>query len=282
MNGGIHVVHILMQARKVDLDIRSKTLRHWEQMFSWSILCSRAPKIISKQILNLVKTYSLRKIPTCNEEHEWKYQHHDQDSCSHGGANKECKHSTLQWLEEIHGPQAEDVYGKPKERKKVGAIETNKEKREFDDIHISLSEALEILSKKGYLKPLEPTLLPNPIPRTWNMNDYCAFTKSYDTRQIIALGWSTRFKIWLMVGWSLSQDSRDEARLDEGMCLRDSIHENTFARGWDISIMLSPFQLSSLHFLSNLLESFSMLCCWVLFCHVESSFVTLSRVPLNF
>ena len=42
-------------------------------------------------------------------------------------------------------------------------------------IHISLLKALEILSKKGYLKPLEPTLLLIPIPNTWNMNEYCAF-----------------------------------------------------------------------------------------------------------
>ena len=81
----------------------------------------------------------------------------------------------LQRLEEIHGSQAEDVFWKPKERKKVFAIDTHKEGREFDDIHISLSEALEILSKKGYLKPLEPTLLPIPILSTWNMNEYCAF-----------------------------------------------------------------------------------------------------------
>ena len=46
---------------------------------------------------------------------------------------------------------------------------------EFDDIHMSLLEALEILSRKGYLKSLEPTLLLVPIPSTWNMNEYCAF-----------------------------------------------------------------------------------------------------------
>ena len=81
----------------------------------------------------------------------------------------------LQSLEEIHGSQAEDVFWKPKERKKVIGKDTRKKRREFDDIHMSLSEALEILSKKGYLKPLEPTLLPVPIPSTWNMNEYCAF-----------------------------------------------------------------------------------------------------------
>ena len=53
--------------------------------------------------------------------------------------------------------------------------DTRKKKREFDDIHISLSEAFEILSKKGYHKLLEPNLLPIPILNTWNMNECCAF-----------------------------------------------------------------------------------------------------------
>ena len=81
----------------------------------------------------------------------------------------------LQRLEEIHGLQAEDVFGKPKEWKKVITNDTPEKIREFDYIHISLSKALEFLSKKGYLKPLEPTFLPIPIPSTWNMNEYCAF-----------------------------------------------------------------------------------------------------------
>ena len=72
----------------------------------------------------------------------------------------------LQRLEEIHSPQANDVFGKPRERRKAIAIDIHKERREFDDIHISLSEAFESLSKKGYLKLLEPTLLPIPIPST--------------------------------------------------------------------------------------------------------------------
>ena len=81
----------------------------------------------------------------------------------------------LQKLEKIHGLQAEYVFDKPKERKKFIAKDTPKKIREFDDIHMSLLETLEILSKKGYLKPLEPTLLPIPILSTWNMNEYCAF-----------------------------------------------------------------------------------------------------------
>ena len=105
-----------------------------------------------------------------------------------------------------------------------------------------------------------------------------------------------RFKIWLMVEWSPSQDFRDEcirgkAWSNERMCFKDLIHENTFAIGWAISIMSSHFQLSSLHF-SSLLESFSMFCCWAflyvtllslsLCCVVKSSFVMLSHVPLNY
>ena len=81
----------------------------------------------------------------------------------------------LQRLEEIQGPQAKDVFGKPRERRKAIAIDIHKERREFDDIHILLSEAFEILSKKGCLKPPESTLHPNPILRSWNMNEYCAF-----------------------------------------------------------------------------------------------------------
>ena len=42
----------------------------------------------------------------------------------------------LQRLKEIHGPQVKDVFGKIKERKKVIANDTHKNKREFDDSHI--------------------------------------------------------------------------------------------------------------------------------------------------
>ena len=84
----------------------------------------------------------------------------------------------LQRLEEIHSPQANDVFGKPRERRKVIAIDNHKERREFDDIHISLLDALEILSKKGYLKPLEPNLLPNPIQEVGIWLSIVFFTKS--------------------------------------------------------------------------------------------------------
>ena len=88
--------------------------RHWEHMFIWSNSFSGTPKIISKHIPSLVKIYSLRKIPRSNDEHEWKYQHHEQDACMEE-LMKDIS-TQLQRIEEIHGPQAEDVFGKPKER----------------------------------------------------------------------------------------------------------------------------------------------------------------------
>ena len=145
------------------------------------------------------------------------------------------------------------MFGKPRERRKVITIDNHKERSEFDDIHISLSDALEILSKKVYLKPLEPNFLPNPIPRSWNMNENCVFHQKlrHKTNNCFRLKHEI-FKTWLMVGWFSSQDSRDEARSNEGMCLRDLIHVNTFARGWAILILLSLFQLSSLHFVKSI------------------------------
>ena len=57
------------------------------------------------------------------------------------------------------------------------------------------------------------------------------------------------------------KDSRDEARLNEGMCLRDLINVNTFARGCAISIVESSFFLDYLS-LSQccVVESLPMLC----------------------
>ena len=69
--------------------------RHWEHMFIWSNSFSGTLKIISKHIPSLVKIYSLRKIPRSNDEHKWKYQHHEQDTCSHGQAHEGYKHSTI-------------------------------------------------------------------------------------------------------------------------------------------------------------------------------------------
>ena len=246
-------------------------------MFIWSTSFSGTPKIILKHIPDLVKIYSIRKIPRSNEENESINVMIKTLAC----VEELMKNisTRLQRLEEIHSPQANDVFGKPRERRKVIAIDNHKERREFDDIHISLLDALEILSKKGYLKPLEPNLLPNPIPRSWNMNEYCVFHQKLrnKTNNCFRLKHEI-FKTWLMVGWLSSQDSRDEARSNEGMCLRDLIHVNTFARGWAILILLSLFQLSSLHFVKSIwvflnvmLLSFSI-CCVVESCFFEFSY----------
>ena len=99
-------------------------------------------------------------------------KNHEQDTYFHGGANEGCKHSTTKAWRNTW-PTSQGYFWQDK--KKVIANDTPKKRREFDDIYISLSKAFEILSKKGYLKPLEPTLLPIPIPNTWTMNEYCTF-----------------------------------------------------------------------------------------------------------
>ena len=40
-----------------------------------------------------------------------------------------------------------------------------------------IAQAYENLSSKGFFKPLDPTSMPNPIPHTWNLNEYCHFHK---------------------------------------------------------------------------------------------------------
>ena len=38
---------------------------------------------------------------------------------------------------------------------------------------MTLAQAHENLASKGFTKPLDPTPMPNPIPPTWNLNEYC-------------------------------------------------------------------------------------------------------------
>ena len=40
---------------------------------------------------------------------------------------------------------------------------------------MTLAQAYENLTSKGFIKPLDPTLMSNPIPPTWNLNEYCHF-----------------------------------------------------------------------------------------------------------
>ena len=47
--------------------------------------------------------------------------------------------------------------------------------QEFSDLGMTLTQAYENLSSKGFIKPLDPTPLPNPIPPTWNLNEYCHY-----------------------------------------------------------------------------------------------------------
>ena len=44
---------------------------------------------------------------------------------------------------------------------------------------MTLTQAYEKLSSKGFIKPLDPTPLPNPIPPIWNLNEYCHYHQKF-------------------------------------------------------------------------------------------------------
>ena len=52
---------------------------------------------------------------------------------------------------------------------------TKKTCQEFSDLGMTLAQAYENLASKGFLKPLYPTPMPNVIPPTWQLNDFCHF-----------------------------------------------------------------------------------------------------------
>ena len=40
---------------------------------------------------------------------------------------------------------------------------------------MTLAQAYENLTSKEFLKPLDPITMPNPVPPTWNLNEYYHF-----------------------------------------------------------------------------------------------------------
>ena len=50
-----------------------------------------------------------------------------------------------------------------------------KPQRNFSELYMTLSEALEKLQAKGVLKPLDPKPIPNPMPRSYNPNAHCKY-----------------------------------------------------------------------------------------------------------
>ena len=45
---------------------------------------------------------------------------------------------------------------------------------------MTLAQACENLTSKGFVKPLDPTPMPNLVPPTWNLNEYCHFHQKPD------------------------------------------------------------------------------------------------------
>ena len=44
---------------------------------------------------------------------------------------------------------------------------------------MTLAQAYENLTSKGFIKPQNPTPMPNPVPPAWNLNEYCHFHQNF-------------------------------------------------------------------------------------------------------
>uniref|UniRef100_A0A2N9FV44 Retrotransposon gag domain-containing protein n=1 Tax=Fagus sylvatica TaxID=28930 RepID=A0A2N9FV44_FAGSY len=51
----------------------------------------------------------------------------------------------------------------------------SKLRRHFDPLGAPISEIFDHICKRGHLKPVNPTLYPNPLPKNWDMSLYCHF-----------------------------------------------------------------------------------------------------------
>ncbi|KAK9988580.1 hypothetical protein SO802_028819 [Lithocarpus litseifolius] len=52
---------------------------------------------------------------------------------------------------------------------------TKKAHQELFDLGITFSQAYKNLISKGFIKPLDPTPMPNLVPPTWNLNEHCHY-----------------------------------------------------------------------------------------------------------
>ena len=52
---------------------------------------------------------------------------------------------------------------------------TKKACQEFFDLRMTFAQAYENLTSKGFIKPLDPTSMPNTLPPTWKLNEYCYY-----------------------------------------------------------------------------------------------------------
>ena len=56
---------------------------------------------------------------------------------------------------------------------------TKKACQEFSNLGMTLAQAYEKLTSKGFIKPLDPTFMPNHVPPTWNLNKCCHFHQKF-------------------------------------------------------------------------------------------------------
>ena len=54
--------------------------------------------------------------------------------------------------------------------------------QEFSNLGMTITQAYENQSFKGFINPLDPTPMSNPIPPTWNLNEYCHYHEIQDLK----------------------------------------------------------------------------------------------------
>ena len=90
-------------------------------------------------------------------------------------------------------------------------------------------QAYENLNYKGFLKPLDPTPMPNLVPRTWNLNEYCNFhpKSGYKTNNCFHLNWSIGNNCGISCNGHHSQ-------------LQPSLREGMTSSHWSYSFCFTP------------------------------------------
>ncbi|XP_077222979.1 uncharacterized protein LOC143856601 [Tasmannia lanceolata] len=132
-----------------------------------------------KQVKNLIQTASVEHVNSMTED------------TVDFGPNSEpipyCKDirnlPTVKGVEKVGFPN--QVYRTNQWKKK----RAQKQKREFTWLPTSPSNILKKLITKGWLTPLEPKPIPNPLPKTYNESEYCQYHqgRGHTTDRCLAL-----------------------------------------------------------------------------------------------
>ena len=94
---------------------------------------------------------------------------------------------------------------------------------------MTLAQAYKNLSSKGFIKPLDPTPMPNPIPPTWNLNDYYHFHQKFGHKT------DNCFR--------LKHERQDH--IDNGTLINPNIITKEYEIEWDCSKLIETMEVNT-------------------------------------